>query len=102
MSVASRSVRDIGREIVREAPLPLLPLLVDARCWRSKPLWPCAVASTDGLMTAVFTVFVIVVVAKVTVEVGSECERASLERKTSANPGAGTLMAQVVNRACSH
>lgn len=75
-----------------------LPLLVAPGFVRSDPLWPCAVASTEGSTVAVLTLRVTAVVAKDRVEVGSELERASLERKTSANPGAGTLIAHV----CEH
>ncbi len=77
----------------REA--PLLPLLVLPSCTRSEPLWPCAVASTEGSIETpvevevVLGVFVIAVVENVTVAEGAESESAVVSMKTRAKPGAG-------------
>lgn len=73
-----------------------LPLLVLPTCSLSTPLCPFDVASTDAGTAAVFCVFVSDVVGKVTVDEGSDSEKASPVRNTSAKPGAGTSMEQVL------
>jgi hypothetical protein len=79
--------------LTRPAPLVALPLLV-LPSLRVAPLCPLLVASTLGSIVAVFAVFVTLVVENVAVIVcaASAPESASPERKTSAKPGAGTLI----------
>jgi hypothetical protein len=75
-----------------------LPLLVLPKWALSTfiALCPFEVARIDGSMVAVFMVLVITVVGKVVVAPLSTSDRASPVRKTSATPGAGTLMLQTL------
>src|SRR6266702_5442794 len=81
--------------VARSGVAELLPGLVAPRT-SSMPEWPYDVASMDGSMKMVLTVRVWAVVGYVTVDAGETALSASLVRKTSAKPGAGTGTAQVL------
>lgn len=72
------------------APAPMSPLLVLPSS-HVAPDIPFEVARTLGLIVAVFTVFVTIVVGNVWVDGFPDSAYASVERKTSAAPGAGTV-----------
>jgi len=75
---------------------PELPLLVLPSSTLDFPLCPLEVANTDGSTVAVFTVFVYAVVGNVTVFGELESLSVASDKNTSANPGAGTLIAHVL------
>ena len=71
------------------------PWLVDPRCWRSAPLCPFDVASTDAGTVVTPCTALVFVMGNVTVDEGFDSASAAGEKNTSAKPGAGTCIAHV-------